>query len=110
MLALCLLAAACVAAAQMLTVCARQRIEAERQLAAQLEANNAAERIAAMSYDKLTSDSSRRLALTPEGLAALEGGELTVELTEPDVQPACKRVTFDVTWPSALARAIRCGS
>ena len=71
LVAMCLLAAAFVATAQMLAVCARQRQAAERQFAAQLAASNTAERIAAMPFADVSNDALAALAPSPELQTAL---------------------------------------
>ena len=54
MAAIALLSVAVIATAQVLAVCARQRMTSEQWLAAQLEAANVQEHIAAMPYEKVS--------------------------------------------------------
>jgi Tfp pilus assembly protein PilV len=101
-LALCLLAVAVVATAQILTLCARQRKAADRQFAAQMEASNVAERIAATEYDDLTAVSLAAMKLSPETQSALAGGELAIACTDvADSSLRQKRITIEVAWPTA---------
>ena len=98
-LALCLLAVAIAAAAQMLAVCARQRKSADRQFAAQIEASNIAERIATMSYSDVGPETLATMTLSPETQSALAGGELALECTNvaaPDLPH--KRIAIEVAW------------
>ncbi|HEY1599294.1 MAG TPA: hypothetical protein VGG64_06810 [Pirellulales bacterium] len=100
-LALCLLAVAIVATAQILTLCARQRKAADRQFAAQMEASNVAERIAAIDYDDVTAVSLAAMKLSPETQSALAGGELAIDCIDAAEPPLRqKRITIEVTWPT----------
>jgi len=99
--ALCILAAAFGAAARLLSVCARQRQEADHQLAAQLEVDNVAEQIASMAYEDVTPAALDALQITPEAAAALHGGKLACAMTEIGTpEPVHKRINVALAWDS----------
>jgi Tfp pilus assembly protein PilV len=98
--ALALLAFGLVMTAQLLGLAARQRHAAGQLLVAQLEAANALERIAAMPYDRITSESLGNLTLSNDAKATLADGQLKANVeTATDSGPRHKRITVEVAWP-----------
>jgi hypothetical protein len=98
--ALGLLAFGLVLTAQLLGLAARQRQAAGQLLVAQLEASNALERIAAMPYDRVTSESLGNLTLSNDAKATLADGQLKAKVeTAADSGPRHKRITVEVAWP-----------
>ncbi|HEY2841246.1 MAG TPA: prepilin-type N-terminal cleavage/methylation domain-containing protein, partial [Pirellulales bacterium] len=100
--AIALLAAAMLSATQVLMISARQRRAADRRFAAQLEASNVAERIAALDYDAITPEAAQAMKLTPDAQSALPEAELKVTsvLVETST-PHYKRITIEIGWPSS---------
>ncbi|HTQ39139.1 MAG TPA: hypothetical protein VMJ32_08920 [Pirellulales bacterium] len=82
MAAFVILAAGLMATAQVLVVCARQRLSSDQLLSAQFEAGNVAERIAAIRYDQLTPSNLAQLKLSVESQASLPGGQLRVTVAD----------------------------
>lgn len=102
--AIALLAAALLAATQVLAMSARQRSAVDRHFAAQLEASNVAETIAAMDYDAITPETAAAIRLTSEAQTALPAAELkvTCEVVE-TATPRHKRIAIEVNWPGVEA-------
>src|SRR5262245_57184626 len=107
--ALMVLTAGLVGTAKVLVLWARERLASEQLLAAQFEAANVLEQIAATSYDKLTPDALNELKLSPESQSALPGGRLRVTVSSstgadgqraPDdsAHPPHKLVRVEVLW------------
>ena len=108
--AIALLAAALLAATQVLAISAKQRSAADRNFEAQLEASNVAEEIAAMDYDAITPGTAEGMKFTPEAQAAIPSAELkvTCEVLETYDLPT-KRIAIEVSWPDVGAerRSVR---
>ena len=113
--ALMVLAAGFVATAQVLVACGRQRATSDQLLAAQFEAANVAEQIAAMSFDDLNVSRLAELKLSAASQKVLPGGYLKITVrdaksdenadaasgsnAETGVPSGAKRVRIEVRWP-----------
>ncbi len=102
LVALTLMAAAIAGAAQLLSMCARERQNANRYFLAQIETANVLEHVAAMKYDKVTTDALKDTKLSQETLAAIPGANVRIDVAdaEPSDLPH-KRVTAEITWDDA---------
>ena len=108
--ALCMLAGVFVGTAQLLTICARQRVAIDRQFVAQGEAANVAERVAAMKYEEVDNENLEKLSLSPQAQALLPEGKLAIESTEATASAVShKRVAITVSWmnPTGAERDTR---
>lgn len=103
-IALAILAAAFVLVAQVLATCARQRRASDQLLLAQLEAANAAERIAALPYDQVVPDKLSELTLSNDAQAALPDGKLTATIEQSTDPVAQKRILTQVAWSAGEDR------
>jgi hypothetical protein len=100
MAAIALLSVAVIATAQVLAVCARQRMTSEQWLAAQLEAANVQEHIAAMSYENISPSTMESLQLAPSSRAILPHANLHIDVADSkDGEPKSKRIRVEVSWP-----------
>lgn len=98
--ALAILTFALILAAEMLGLYARQQQAARQLLVAQLEAANALEKIATLSYDDVTPSSLDAIALSKEAQTSLPGGQLKAQLeSAEDSSPQHKQFAVEVTWP-----------
>jgi hypothetical protein len=100
-IALFLISGVAVATAQLLALVARQRQASLCESAAQCEAANVLERIAALEYEQLTDEAASAMALSKEARAALPGGKLKVDLVAAEDQPRHKRIVVEVRWSGA---------
>ena len=82
-------------AIKILGFAAHERGAADRRQRAVLEAGNVMERITAYSFDEVTSESVRRIALPESAREALPGSELALDVTTIDraLDRAAKRIT-----------------
>jgi Tfp pilus assembly protein PilV len=100
MAAIALLSVAVIATAQVLAVCARQRMTSEQWLAAQLEAANVQERIAGMSYEKVSPSTMESLQLAPNTRTILPHANLHIDVADSkNDEPKSKRIRIEVSWP-----------
>jgi Tfp pilus assembly protein PilV len=100
MAAIALLSVAVIATAQVLAVCARQRMTSEQWLAAQLEAANVQERIAGMSYEKVSPSMMEALQLAPSSRAILPHATLRIDVADSkNDEPKSKCIRVEVSWP-----------
>ncbi len=98
--ALALLAAGLVMAAEVLVQCARNRQDSEKLLAVQLEAANVAERIAAMPYAELTPTNLQQISLSKSFQAWLPGVQLHISSIDASTgDPPHRRVKIEIVWP-----------
>jgi Tfp pilus assembly protein PilV len=101
-LALSLLAAGMVLTVQMFAMCARQRLASEQLLAAQWEASNVLEHLAALRYDELTAELANKIQPSAQLQAVLPGAKVNMTLSETPAntaEPAHKRIEVQVVWP-----------
>jgi Tfp pilus assembly protein PilV len=102
MAALGLMAMAAVGTTQVLVLCATHRHGGEQLLAAQLEAANVQEQLAATPYDRITTESVREIKLSPEAESALPDAELKIDVSQSSSSALPhKRIRVDVVWPAA---------
>ncbi len=66
--------------------------------AAAREAANVLERLWQWPFEQLTAEKARQLRLGEEAREGLPGGELAVEIREPDKDPGAKRIVVEVRW------------
>jgi prepilin-type N-terminal cleavage/methylation domain-containing protein len=74
------------------------------------EAANALERLWQAPYEQLTAEKVRQSRLGEEVREGLPGGELAVEISEPDKEPGAKRIVVEVRWrerPNAPPAPVR---
>jgi Tfp pilus assembly protein PilV len=96
------LAAAMTGTAQLLLLCAQGKQDADHLLAAQVEAANVLERVAAMRYEYLTEQAAQEFKLSPGAEAALPGAQLKAQVIEStSSELPCKRVVTEVSWLGA---------
>lgn len=81
----------------MLTWIRQQRRRAEERQLAVLELANAAERLSLLPYERMTSQPSPSLQLSPEAEQALSEAQLTAEVND-ETDPSAKRVTLQLAW------------
>jgi Tfp pilus assembly protein PilV len=95
-----LLSVAVIATARVLAVCARQRMTSQQWLAAQLEAANVQEHIAAMPYEKVSPSTMELLQLPPSSRAILPHATLRIDVADSkNDEPKSKRIRVEVSWP-----------
>jgi prepilin-type N-terminal cleavage/methylation domain-containing protein len=100
MAAIALLSVAVIATAQVLAVCARQRFTSEQWLAAELEAANVHERIAALPYEHISTSTLQSWRLSPNSQSILQQGKLQIEVADSKTdEPKSKRIRVEVAWP-----------
>jgi hypothetical protein len=87
-------------AIKILGFAAHERGAADRRQRAVLEAGNVMERITAYSFDEVTPESVRRIALPESAREALPGSELALEVTTIDRarDRAARRITVRLRW------------
>jgi hypothetical protein len=102
--AIALVALAAIATAQVLVVCARQRLVGEQRLAAQLEAANVQERIATLPYEAISPSTLESLRLLPTTQAVLPHASLHIDLADSKSdEPRSKQIRVEVSWPQFAA-------
>jgi Tfp pilus assembly protein PilV len=102
MAAIALLSVAVIATAQVLAVCARQRMTSEQLLGAQLEAANVQEHIAALPYEKVSPSTMESLQLAPNSRAILPHATLHIDVADSkNDEPKSKRIRVEVSWPQS---------
>jgi hypothetical protein len=100
--ALTILATAMTGAAQLLLLCAQGKQDADHLLAAQLEAANVLERVAAMRYDDVTEQAAQDFKLSSGSEAALPSAQLKTQVIEsPSAELPYKRIVAEVSWLGA---------
>jgi Tfp pilus assembly protein PilE len=95
----------------MLAVClqffraaATQRRALQQRRTALREADNVMERLCARPWEQLTTDQARELPLGEQARSTLSGSERTIEIVQSDEEPAEKRITVQIRWPSGPGR------
>lgn len=100
MAAIALLSIAVIATAQVLAVCARQRFTSEQWLAAELEAANGQEQIAALPYEQISPSTLQSWQLSPNSQIILPHGKLQIDVADSRTgEPQSKRIRVEVAWP-----------
>jgi Tfp pilus assembly protein PilV len=104
--ALVIVGAGLVGTAQVLIICARQRLSSDQLLSAQFEAANVMEHIAAMRYDQLTPSNLAQLKLSAESQSTLPGGQLRVTMADdmPSEQARPEKVEDQTANKPAVAQ------
>ncbi len=97
---------------RLLTVVAQQQREDERRLAALHEAANHMERLAAIPWNGLSTETVSQATLSVEAAEALPAGELTVRISEaaPPADAAAlerRRVEVAVTWRNTAGERVQ---
>lgn len=92
------LGVAMVASVQISSALGRARQEAQHRQCALLEADNWLERLSALPWDELTPERAAKCELSEVAAEQLPGGELKVEITPLQEQPAVKRIVAAVHW------------
>ncbi len=108
------LAAAGVLLAVILAVCAqffrasaKQRRGLEARRIAMQEVANAMERLCAQPWEQVTPEGAGPIELSEDAEQTLPGGQVEIDVLQPDDEPGAKRITVELRWEPEVGQPPR---